>query len=224
MRNKNFFQDIKIIGFDFDNTLVDEKYSEKKRWQETLKRYSFISPQLDKTFFRIYKQRGSSYKFNVNDTLRELGIDEGITKEIVEKFLSTTSDELLLKGALELIKFLKTKKVIVGIITDGKQSYQEGRIKRAGIYGFMDFIYYGLGKKEQKPGKGLLEDCINRFFLKSPGEFFYVGNDYVNDIVGMSRAGVKTCLITKNKCIPETPNLIIVKNLKELLSIFKKYE
>ncbi len=216
----SILKDIRVVGLDFDDTLVDEQYSVRKRWQEVLTEYSYLSDHLAETFFVIYEKRGSAYKFHVNDTLRELGINEEITKGIVEKFLLTNCDELLLPGAIELVKLLKKKNIIVGIITDGKQSYQEGRIKRAGIYNYMDFIYYGSGRKDQKPAVGVLDDCISRFSLKSPGEILYIGNDYVNDIIGMSRAGLKTCLVGDSKSIPETPDLIKVKNLRELLNIF----
>lgn len=217
-------KNIKVVGFDFDDTLVDEQYSIKKRWQKVLGEFPHLSSRLGKVFFKIYKKRGPLYKFHVNDTLRELGIGQNITEEIMEKFLSSTGDELLMKGASELLKFLKEKRVIIGIITDGKQSYQEGRLKRAGIYDCMDFIYYGLGKREQKPAKGVLEDIISRFSIKSLDEFLFVGNDYINDVEGMLSSGAKTCLVPRDKWVSRKVGLLVVENLKELLNIFKKYE
>lgn len=164
MKNKDFFKDIKIVGFDFDDTLVDEKY--------------------------------------YHASMRE--------------------KELLLPGVLELLNLLREKKIIVGIITDGDQSYQEDRIKRAGIYDFLNFVYYGHGKKEEKPAKGILEDCFLRFDAKSPDEFLYVGDSYESDVSGMLFFGVKVCWITKEKGMPKEKNLIKVKNLGELLTEFKK--
>lgn len=218
MKNKEFFKNIKVFGFDFDNTIVDEKYSIRKQWQNVLREYSFLSPFLEQTFFRVYKEQGPEYKFHINDTLAELKIDKKNVKEIMSKFLAERSDEKLLEGSLEFIKLLKRKNMAVGIITDGKKSYQEARIKRAGIYGFMDFIYYG--DKQKKPNKEAIEECFRMFSLKSPEQFVYMGDDFISDVQGMSSTGVKVCWVTKENFMPKISKVIKVKSLKDLLKYF----
>lgn len=224
MKNKDFFKNIKVVGFDFDDTLVDEQYSIKKRWQRVLKSYSFLSPNLEKMFFKIYKKKRPLYKFHIDDTLHKLKIDRKITKEIVSKFLETRDDELLFEGSLNILKLLKSKDIISGIITDGKKLYQKERIKKAGIYQFMNFIYYGDGNKEKKPNKEvlkMLKKYFKSFAIKFPEQFLYIGNDFINDIKSMSSIGVKTCWVTKEKLVSQIPKSIKVKNLKELLKYFK---
>lgn len=217
---REFFGNIKVAGFDFDDTLVNEAYSIRKRWQDVLSQHSYLSGDLERTFFSIYEYRGPSYKFHVQDTLRKLNLDENLTKEIVAKFSRTHSGELLLAGSLELLKFLKGKNIKVGIITKGKQSFQEKRIKEAGIYEFMDFIYYG--DQSQKPHTWVFEQCFKSFGLESPEQFLYIGNDFVDDIQSVSSLGAKACWFTNEELLPKIPKVIKVPNLKELLRYFKK--
>ncbi len=217
----DFFKNIKVVGFDFDDTLVDEQYSIKNRWKKTLKEYYFLSSKIEETFFKIYKQKGPLYRFHLNDTLRKLKIDSKNVKKILSKFLTTRDKELLQDGSFELLDLLKSKNIAVGIITDGKQSYQKERIKKAGIYKFMDFIYYGNGKKEKKPNKKVLKELFKSLKIRSPERFLYIGNDFINDIQGMSSVGVRVCWVTKEKFMPKIHRAIKAKNLKELLKYFK---
>lgn len=222
IQNNNFLKGIKVAGFDFDGLLVDEEYSIKKRWQKVLNKYSYLSPDIGKTFFRIYENKGPSYKFHLNDALAELKIDRGIAKEIISNFLSARSDELLFEHSLEILRLLKKNKIIIGIITDGRKSYQEERIKNAGVYNFMDFIYYGNGNKEIKPTAEMLDSLyklFDRFSIKSFNQFLYVGHDFESDVSGMLLAGAKVCWITEEKNMPESNKIIKIKDLKELLNM-----
>jgi len=215
--NTEFLKGITVVGFDFDDTLVDERHSIKKRWQKVLQHYSFLSPKLEKTFFKICQEKGPSYKFHLDDALSKLKIEKKNKNKILFELRKTVSNsELLLKGALELLKELKKKDMKVGIITDGKKSSHEERIKRAGIYKFMDFIYYGNGKKEKKPNRKKLEGLMRLCGEKFPNNFLYVGNDFKNDIKGMLDVGIMACWVTQEKSTSQTAKLLKVKNLREL--------
>lgn len=217
---ENFFKDIRIIGFDFDNTLVDEQYFIKTRWEKVLKKYSRILPGLKKTFFKIYSQKGTSYKFHLDDAFEELNGDAKVKQRILSELRKTSGDELLLKGAIELIGIIKEKGLKIGIITDGARQRQKKRIKNTGLYKFMDFIYYGSGMKEKKPNKKVIEEIFKRFKINFPRQFLYIGNDFITDIEGMLSIGAKACWVTRGKSNPGFKGLIKVKNLKELSDKF----
>lgn len=219
MKNKDFFKGIKVVGFDFDDTVVDGQYSVKKRWQKVLKSYNFLSPVIEKRFFDIYARKGPSYKFHLDDTLNELKIDKKFKEEILLKLRETFKDEKLLDGVKDLLRLMKQKGLLLGIITDGKESYQENRIRRAGIYDFFDFIFYGNAKKEKKPTSETLEK-LKKYFkkisVKFPEEFLYIGNNFSNDIEGFLDLGVKTFWVTNEKKLIKIANLITIKSLKDL--------
>lgn len=215
MKNKDFFKDIKVVGFDFDNTLFDEEYFIKTRWQKLLRGYA---SNLERTFFEIYKRKGPYYKFHLDDALNKLKMGISVKKDILSALKKADGDELPLSRAKEVLKSLKNKGLKIGIITDGVKLRQEKRLKKTGIYEFMDFIYCGKGKKEKKPDKKIIKGIFKRFKIDLPQQFLYVGNDFIEDIEGMLLSGVKACWVTNNKDAINNPNLIKIKNLKELSS------
>lgn len=218
----DFFHNIKMAGFDFDDTLVDEQYAIKRRWQKVLEEYAM--PELKQEFFKVYEKRGPVYRFHLDETLHNLHKGR-LKNEILLKLRQTWDDELLCDGALELIAMLKQKGIAVGIITNGRQDYQEGRIKKAGIFHLMDFIFYGRGIKEQKPDEATLkrlETLFSASSLTGRGEFCFIGNDFQYDIEGMLGWGAKACWITKESVMPGIKGLMKAENINTLLAQWKK--
>jgi len=216
--NTKVLKDIKAVSFDFDDTLVNEKFWIKSKWEKTFDEYAFLSPDIKNTFFKIYQQRGPLYKFHVNDTLEALKIDKKFVKKIVSRFISIKEGEMLMEGAKDVLKILKSRGIKVGIITDGKKSRQEPRIKNAGIYDLVECIFYGNGKNEKKPAKGFDEKILKKFKIQSKEQFLYVGNDFLNDIEGMAEQGFRACWVTEEKMGKAGKKIIKIKNLKELLN------
>src|SRR3989344_4686207 len=141
-----FFKNIKVIGFDFDDTLVNEQYYITTKWKAVLKRYSSLSLDLEKTFFKIYQEKGSSYKFHLDDTLHTLRIDIKYRDRILSEFKENKGEERLLAGVIEFLKMVKYNGLRVGIITDGKESRQKERIKKAKELGFITHLLDGSEK------------------------------------------------------------------------------
>ena len=213
------FKKINYVGFDFDNTLVDENYSIRSRWEIVLENYSDLSPKLRETFFKILQKKGLKYKFHLNEALKELNLDQGLIKKMVAEFLKTRGKELLLPGSVELLEFLKNKKIKIGIITNGKKTYQEARIRKAGIENLLDFAYYG--NNYQKPDPKFFQECLKLFKVRRFQEFLYVGDDYLEDIESPRSLGIRTCWISSQGFSKEDETLKF-SSLLELLELFKK--
>ena len=216
---RSLFKKIKVVGFDFDDTLVDEQHSVQGRWKKVLKKYRYLSPILSKTFFEVYKIKGFKYKRHINLTLEKLGIDNKFVKPIVDDFLSSHYEEKLMPGTEDLLKLLINKGLKVGIITNGNQEYQEMRIIRAGLAKFLDFVFYA--DKLKKPDPAFLENCLKQIDVHNKLEFLYVGNDYSEDIKCAQEAGIKSCLIGKKV---SSGNYISVEELKDLSKLFRKLD
>lgn len=187
-------QNIKVVAFDFDGTLVDESFSLRRRWQETLKKFSHLSDKLAETFFSLFEKRGYTYKRHLNDTLEELNLPDTELQTIIDAFKSTKSKkEKLYDGVKETLLFLKKRGLRVGIITDGVKEYQENRLKVAGIYNVFDFFYYG--DIHQKPDPSFFRACIKNEGIE-PHELLYVGDHAIKDVEGALAVGAKSCYIT----------------------------
>jgi len=193
MEPKDFFLPIKIVAFDFDQTLVDEVASIRHRWKETLQEFSHIHKALEKTFFSIFDAKGPAYKAHLDDTLRELSLPESHIGPMVDFFRTTrSSKEFVYEHAREVVELLKERGFRIGIITDGLRNYQENRIKSAGLNELCDFIYYG--DDYQKPDPVFFRSCIEREKIL-PGQFLYVGDHITKDIEGALAVGAKACYI-----------------------------
>src|SRR3989344_4945156 len=214
---KPLLKKIKVVGFDFDDTLVDEQYSIQGRWKKVLKKYSYLSPILLKTFFEVYKIKGFKYKRHINLTLEKLGIDYKFVKPIVDDFLSSHYKEKLIPGVGELLKLLNHKGIKIGIITNGNQENQERRIMKAGLTKFLDFVFYA--DKFKKPNPVFLKSCLMKLGVKNKSEFLYIGNDYLEDIKYARELGIRSFLIG-NKVIPG--DYISFQNLRELSDLIRK--
>ena len=196
MLSNDFLSSIKVVGFDADQTLIDESFSLRRRWQETLERFSHLSGKLTETFLSIFDSKGHQYKKHLSDTLWELNISENHTDHIINFFKSTRStEECLYDGVKDMLLLLRRRGFRIGIITDGRKDYQEHRLKVAGIYGLFDFFYYG--DTHQKPDPTFFRRCIENERIK-PHELLYVGDHFEKDIEGALAVGAKTCWINKD--------------------------
>lgn len=184
---------IKVVAFDFDQTLVDETFSLRRRWEETLKKFSYLHDGLEEKFLSIFDRRGRKHRTHLNDAFAELEISDAHVPAILELFRATKSnEEKVYAGAKEAILFLKEHGIRVGIITDGSRSYQEDRIRNSGLYDLFDFFYYG--DEHQKPDPAFFRKCIEGENV-SPHEVLYIGDDVAKDIEGALGAGVRACFI-----------------------------
>ena len=81
--------DIKAVIFDFDDTLVDEKFWIENRWKRTI---SFVENGLElknfsRYFWKVFKEKGPKYKYHVNETLSRLNKSQILVMPILNNFL-----------------------------------------------------------------------------------------------------------------------------------------
>ena len=119
---KQHFKRVEAVFFDFDNTLVDENYSVRNRWDITLTKYQDMlnNSKLKETFFKIYAEKGFGYKFHIDDTLDRLNLSKDYKKSIINDFLGQPSNsESVYPHAVELLKLLKRMNFKLAIFTNG---------------------------------------------------------------------------------------------------------
>lgn len=218
---QEFLSSIKVVGFDFDNTLVDETFSVRKRWQETLRQFNHLSPKLEEVFLRIYDEKDYKYKTHLNEALAELNLSEAEHLiPILEKLRASRSDEERVHGSVhELVTFLKDKNKRIGVITDGVQEYQEGRLKRAGLYELFDFFYYG--DEYQKPDPAFFRMVLGDEKIKAH-ELLMIGDHVEKDIEGALAVGAKAVWIAEGSDAPVPQGALYFKTMYDFLQWLKK--
>ena len=221
-REKEFFFSIKIIAFDFDDTLVDEKESQKKRWLKVLKEFKHLSNKFEDTFIKIFEEKGHKYKYLINETINQLYIDSSNISKIAKKFRVTKSEsEKTFKGAMGILDLLTNYKIKKGIISKGVKSYQQDRILLSGIKNKLDFIYYN--PKSNLSKIQLFKKAMLDLKINNPSELLYVGNNFDEDAKPALKLGMKVIIIGDYTLINQNDNLIYVNNLTKINDLFQKY-
>lgn len=129
---------------DFDDTLFDTHAHKMLRLDEVKK----IGVSED-DYWKAYKQvrkTDDGFFINSNDShayaLAQLGYDLDECGFALER--TTTSnllEKLLLRGAVDLIQFLKSFGDSLVLLSLGESGYQEKKVKGAGIHDFFDRVF-----------------------------------------------------------------------------------
>ena len=202
---KDNFLNSKAIIFDFDNTLVDERFSVLKRWNIVLTKYEKILkiPNLRKCFFKIYNNSDDSYKYHLDDLIAELGIDKRLKDNILKDFLMQQSvGELVYPSVIKFLELLERHNFKMAMYTNGLKNVQNKRIELSGTSHFFEHIQYGdcSLKKPAPDGFFKLSKLLN---LKSVSNFLMIGDNYDEDFMGASSIGA-CCILVNYKGIKKT--------------------
>ena len=217
----NKMKDYEVYIFDLDYTILIPDWSKEddylkeripleeqerffKEKQDILNEYEQTFPKYDfKTLSFFFKEKGFT-----------------VTEETIEGWMyhngETIKDEVV-DGVIELFKHLKEKGKTIKILTSWFSGTQIPRLKRAGIYEYIDEIIAGEDAMKPKKeafllavGKHKKEDCL------------VIGDSYKSDKLGAENAGIDCYLVDKEHTIRQLYEQIIYneKNtLKYSLSI-----
>lgn len=216
MENLSFkLNKIKVVAFDFDDTLVDEKKLLKLKWQIVINFFSYLHSDLHDTFFKYYNYNDNKKKI-LDKVLAKLNLNLNKKKKIIKKFRDVRVKEFQEPWSSHLITFLKKNKIKVGIMTNGYKKYQKKRIKQLSYYNKLDFIYYGDSYK--KPSKNFFYQSKELKNLNDPSNFLYIGNDFKLDILSTARFKMNNILLSKENVKYKNK----YNTVKELYSFFRK--
>jgi len=183
------YQNIKVIGFDADDTLwVNETYfrEAEKKFTNLLSQYETPN-KIDQELFRMEMDNLPLYGYGVKaftlsmvESALELS-NYNISTKTIEAILNIGKDMLnkpveLLEGVEEVLKVLSKKYRLI-LATKGDLLDQEQKLEKSGLTDYFHHIEVLSDKKEDNYSKLLNHLDIN------PSEFLMIGNSLKSDIL-----------------------------------------
>ena len=162
-----------------------------KNKQKILNKYEQEFPRYDsKTLSDYFK----SYGFNVSEDMINswmLFNGKNIKDEVVD-------------GVVDLFKYLKENNKEIIILTNWFSATQIPRLKRAGLYNYIDKVVSG--EDAMKPSLESFNLAIDKTNKK---DCIMIGGSIRNDQKGANNAGIDSYLVDENHTIRDLYNMII---------------
>ncbi|MGB0982075.1 MAG: HAD family hydrolase [Winogradskyella sp.] len=229
------YQNIKVIGFDADDTLwVNETYFRAAEAEFGVLLSNFETPnKIDQELFKMEIKNLPIYGYGVKGfilSMVEMALElsnKTVSNDVIEAILTIGKTMInkpieLLDGVEDVLKALsKNYKLIVA--TKGDLLDQERKLEKSGLIHYFHHIEV-LSEKHSTDYSKLL----NRLDIK-PSEFLMVGNSLKSDVLPLVQIGAKAIHVPfhttwlHESVTKEQINNIdykTVKNLKAILNFF----
>ena len=179
---------MKAFIFDLDGTLVDTVYAHIFAWQKAL-----VEAGMAIEGWRIHRKIGMSGGLFTRAVARELGREispaeeESLQRRHGEIFIELLPERRPLPGAVDLIRFLYSNKILFGIATSGRRPEVNASLEVLGIRD-ETVIVARSAVARAKPEPDLFLVCQQRLGVEV-NECYVVG-DAVWDLLAARRAGM----------------------------------
>ncbi|NBI29693.1 HAD family hydrolase [Chengkuizengella marina] len=223
----------KGIIFDLDDTLLDRSETFGKFLELFMEQYfnSLSSSEKNQCIQTIKKidNYGYTKKEETFNQLRQTFTWE-VKPELDELmdfyFTNYVQCAVLVEHTVELLEYCKQKNYKIGLVTNGRNQIQYGKINLLKIRDYFDAIVVSEEAGVKKPNQQIFLMALERLDLL-PHEAIFVGDHPKNDVLGASQAGMKAIWINKNQKWDETLEVTPLKTIKalnELIEIINKHQ
>lgn len=231
------FKDIKVIGFDADDTLwVNETYfrETEERFAELLEGYE-TKNKVDQELFKMEMANLESYGYGVKgfmlsmiESALELS-NNRIPQNTIAKILELGKEMIarpveLLDGVEEVLSSLVDRYRLI-VLTKGDLLDQERKLERSGLSRYFHHVEVLSDKKEANYSKLLAHLKIE------VSEFLMVGNSLKSDVLPILNIGAKAVHVPfhttwVHEMVPEerVNGYLKVNSLKDILKYLDKNE
>ena len=215
---------IKAILFDFDDTLGNrEEYSHRTYVQRMEEVCPDGDPWLKEVAVQsalIYDQHGEAPKTYVRDRVLETtGIDLG--EDFTEYWAAHQCENTVLyDDAVPVLKELRNRGYLLGILTNGESYSQHRKVERCGLTELVDAVTVSGDTDTKKPDPKIFHMTAEKLGLK-PEECAFVGDMYSRDVYGAHLAGMKPVWIWPHgDRRTDLDEVIRIRSLSELTNLF----
>ena len=191
------FSDIKVIGFDADDTLwVNETYfrQAEEHFAELLESYE-TKNKIDQELFRMEMKNLELYGYGIKGfmlSMIELALElsnQRVNPATINKILNVGKEMIsrpveLLHGVEEVLRKLEKKYRLI-VLTKGDLLDQERKLEKSGLSRYFHHVEVLSDKKEENY-RNLLEHLEI-----GVGEFLMVGNSLKSDVIPILNIGAR---------------------------------
>jgi HAD superfamily hydrolase (TIGR01549 family) len=171
-----------------------------------------------KAFWVNYSHRFLAALGATPDLVEKLGLR---LHEYMDEHHHQRHNDILMPGVQQALQVLKKTNVILGVVSNRGEPYQE-YLHEIGLAEYFDFSLSAGEAQSWKPDKGIFEHAL-RMVGVQPEETIYVGDNYYADVVGARNAGLKPILLDVDG-IFEQPDCPVVASHQELLDLLNNIE
>lgn len=187
---------LKAVIFDMDDTL----YGEKEYVKSGYSKIAEVLPQVedaDQKLWKLFEEK----KPAIDELLRIEGFDDPAVKEACLNAYRFQMPKIhLYPGVEEMLKSLRKKGMLLGLITDGRPEGQRAKIKVLGLEAFFDQIIvtdeFG-GSEFRKPNPLAFQTMKERMNVEY-AQMCYVGDNIKKDFIAPQQLGMR-CIWFQNR-------------------------
>lgn len=211
---------IKAVLFDLDGTLlnrddsvkgfIDNQYERLNKWVGHIPKDKYIT-----RFIEIDK-RGYVWKDKVYQQLtQEFNISEMTWEELLQDYISEFRFHCVpFDNLIQMLEDLKSKNILLGMITNGYGQFQMDNIKALGIENYFDVILVSEWEGIKKPNPEIFKRALDQLNVL-PKQSLFVGDHPENDVKASQNIGMKG-IWKKDLHWDDIDADFIINDLKEL--------
>lgn len=211
-------ENIKVVGFDLDNTIYSELDYFNSLLVSCSNKIGYDSSALSEFNKIYYPRKEDLFKL----FLERIGKYSKKNKNFLYQTYKSKNIPITLENEKKVLLNQIRKKYKTCILTNGNVNVQKNKIKNLGISNMFDNIFYASeeGEKFEKPSKKAFQKITDYFQCQSQ-EVIFIGDSIVKDINGADKFGMFTVLNTEFLFELVNSNIAnhSIKNLCELRGI-----
>lgn len=180
---------MKAILFDLDGVLIDSRNA----WYRAL---DIVLRKREGRRISVEEFRGKFWGKEIEENLKDLGMDESLSKECVENFMLLLDEIKSCDGCKGLVRELKKEGVLLGVVTNTPRYAALKILENLGMKNFFDVILAREDVMRGKPDPEMITKACSLLGV-SPDETLLVG-DTESDVKAGKSAGCRVVGIGVN--------------------------
>lgn len=216
---------IKVVLFDFDDTLGDRKGYAYLFYQSVLEMHfqdvceNRLLKEAVLQDIMMWEEKGDTNKnYPIRKACDKYHLTFPEECDFHEDFKNRIGDySYLLDGAMDVVLKLKDR-YKVGLLTNGDKYGQRKKVSHAIDMNVFDYVFISGDTPYHKPDKRLYDIVIEKTGVR-PEEIVMIGDNFANDVYGAINDGLKAIWYNPDHNRKDNYDVMMVDRLEELLNI-----